>query len=81
MSTAIGDPALIAHIGDRTVPVHLGDGALDGVGPLIAARGEGDGVLVVVDGGIRSAGDRVAASCAAAGLRGSVDVVPAGEAS
>ena len=81
MSTAIGDPVLVAHIGDRTVPVHLGDGVLAAVGPLIAARGEGDGVLVVVDGGIRAAANRVAASCTAAGLRVTVEVVPAGEAS
>ena len=32
MSTALGDPALVAHIGDRTVPVHLGGGVLDGIG-------------------------------------------------
>jgi 3-dehydroquinate synthase len=81
VSTAIGEPVLVAHIGDRTVPVHLGDGVLDAVGPLIAARGEGDGVLVVVDDGIRAAADRVAASCSGAGLRVSIEVVPAGEAS
>ena len=81
MSTQVGAPALVATIGDRQVPVHLGDGMLDAVGPLLAARGEGDGAMVVVDDGIRSAGDRVAASCEAAGLRVVVEPVPAGEAS
>ncbi len=81
MSTAIGDPALVATIGDSVVPVHLGDGVLDATGALIAARGLGDGVLVVVDAGVRAVGDRVAASCTAAGLRVTVEPVPAGEAS
>lgn len=81
MSTTAPDPAITAMIGAREVPVHLGAGAIDLVGPLLAARGEGDGAMVVVDSGIADAGERAAASCRDAGLRVSVEVVPAGEGS
>ena len=81
MSTTAPDPAITAVIGAREVPVHLGAGAIDLIGPLLAARGEGDGAMVVVDDGIASAGERAAASCRDAGLRVHVEPVPAGEAS
>ena len=81
MITDMAAPALVASIGDRTVPVYLGDGVLDAVGGLLVGRGEGDGVLVVVDDGIVGAADRIAASCSAAGLRVTVERVAAGEAS
>jgi len=81
VSTALTDPALVARIGGREVPVHLGPGVLARVGPLLAARGEGDGALVVVDDGIADAGERVARACRDAGLRVAVEAVPAGEAS
>lgn len=81
MSTTAPDPAITAVIGAREVPVHLGAGAIDLIGPLVAGRGEGDGAIVVVDDGIASAGERAAASCRAAGLRVHIEPVPAGEAS
>jgi 3-dehydroquinate synthase len=81
MSTTAPDPVMVAAIGDRDVPVHLGPGMLARVGALLAAQGQGDGALVVVDDGIASAGDAVAASCRDAGLRVAVEAVPAGEAS
>lgn len=81
MSVAIGEPVITATIGDRTVPVHLGAGALAGVGGMLAAAGAGDGALVVVDDGVAYAGEQVAASCRAAGLRVAVQPVAAGEAS
>lgn len=81
MSVTHPDPVLVAAIGEREVPVHLGAGVIDSLGPLLASRGRGDGVMVVVDDGILAAGERVAASCRAAGLRVVVEPVPAGEAS
>lgn len=81
MSTTAPDPTITAVIGAREVPVHLGAGAIDIIGPLLASRGEGDGAIVVVDDGIAAAGERAAASCRDAGLRVHVEAVPAGEAS
>lgn len=81
MSTTAPQPAISADIGGREVPVHLGAGALGLLGPIVVARGEGDGAMVVVDDGIAQAGEMAAASCAAAGLRVVVEAVPAGEAS
>ena len=81
MSTTAPQPVITAAIGDRSVPVHLAAGALEVVGPLLAAAGAGDGALVVVDDGVPYAGEQVAASCRGAGLRVTVEPVPAGEAS
>ncbi len=81
MSTTAPGPVITAVIGDRPVPVHLAVGALDRVGALVAGAAAGDGVIVVVDGGVPHAGARVAASCRDAGLRVAVEAVPAGEAS
>lgn len=81
MSMATDTPALTSVIGAREVPVYLGDGILDRVGPLLAARGDGDGALVVVDAAVVAVGDRVAASMTAAGIRVVVEPVPPGEGS
>lgn len=81
MSMATDAPALTSAIGAREVPVYLGHGILDRVGPLLAARGDGDGVLVVVDATVVALGHRVAASMTAAGLRVVVEPVPPGEGS
>ena len=81
MSTTASQPVIVAAIGGREVPVHLGPGTLSQVGPLLAAQALGDGALVVVDSGIASAGEQVAQSCRDAGLRVAVEPVPAGEAS
>ncbi len=81
MSTISPDPAITARIGAREVPVYLGAGVLDAVGSLVASRGEGDGVMVVVDDGVLGAGDRAAQACRDAGLRVTVEAVAAGEAS
>lgn len=81
MSVVTDAPVLVAAIGDREIPVYLGDGLLDRIGPLLAARGGGDGVLVVVDAAIGVLGDRVAASMSAAGLRVTLEAVPSGEGS
>lgn len=81
MSVAAGAPVITAAIGDRSVPVYLGAGAASAVGALLADAGAGDGALVVVDDGVAYAGEQVAESCRAAGLRVAVEPVPAGEAS
>ncbi len=81
MSTVAPEPLLTAIIGPRTVPVHLGPGVLDLVGPLVASAAAGDGVFVVVDDGIAEVGERVQDSCRDAGLRVATASVPAGEAS
>ena len=81
MSTTAPEPVITAGIGARSVPVHLGAGALALVGPLLAGAGAGDGALVVVDDGVAYAGEQVAQSCREAGLRVTVISVPAGEAS
>jgi 3-dehydroquinate synthase len=81
MSTAAPAPAIVATIGDHAVPVHLGAGAIGSLGPIVAARGRGNGVFVVVDDGVMPVGERVAASCRDAGLRVAVEPVPAGEVS
>ena len=81
MSTTAPEPVITAGIGARSVPVHLGAGALALMGPLLAGAGAGDGALVVVDDGVAYAGEQVAQSCREAGLRVAVISVPAGEAS
>jgi len=69
MSAPVSEVALRARVGDHEYPLHIGAGALEGVGPLWAARAVGDGVLLVFDGNVPALAERLSRSFEAAGLR------------
>jgi 3-dehydroquinate synthase len=83
MSTLPASPAVVANIGGKSFPVHLGSGLLDHLGAAWGERAEGRGrtVLLVADGGVPHLAERAVASLESDGFRVIPATVPPGEGS